>query len=109
MKLLLDENLPHKLRSLLPGHDCYTATWMGWSGIENGELLRLAAANGFDAFVSNDRGLEHEQNRASLPLAVVVLLTPDNKLATIERAVPDLLAALATLKPKSFVKVSPAP
>ena len=87
MKLLLDENLPHKLRSLLIGHDCYTATWMGWSGIENGELLRRAADAGFDAFISNDRGLEHEQNQAALPVAVVVLLSKDNKLATIERAV----------------------
>jgi hypothetical protein len=106
VKLLLDENLPHKLRSLLTGHDCFTATWMGWSGIENGELLRRAADAGFDAFISNDRGLEHEQNRATLPLAVVVLLSKDNKLATIERAVPQLVAALEGLKPRTFVKIS---
>lgn len=58
MKLLLDENLPHKLRTLLSGHDCYTASWMGWSGIENGALLRLAADHPFDAFISTDRGLD---------------------------------------------------
>ena len=109
MKLLLDENLPHKLRTLLPGHDCDTATWMGWSGVANGELLRLAAADRFDAFITTDRGLEHEQNRAALPLAVVVLLAKDNKVATIQRAVPALVAALATLKPASFVKVSAPP
>lgn len=108
MKLLLDENLPHKLRTLLGGHDCYTASWMGWSGIENGALLRLAADHQFDAFISTDRGLEHEQNQATLPLAVVVLLAKDNKLSTIERAVPDLLTALAALTPRTFVKVSVA-
>ena len=74
MKLLIDENLPHKLRTLLGaggGHGCFTAVWMGWGGIRNGELLRLAGQNGFDAFVTNDRGFEHEQNTAALPLAVV--------------------------------------
>ena len=40
MKLLLDENLPHALRLELPGHDCYTVAFMGWSGVENGALLR---------------------------------------------------------------------
>ena len=101
----MDENLPNKLRSLMTGHDCFTATWMGWSGVENGELLQRAAHAGFDAFISNDRGLEHEQNQATLPLAVVVLLAKDNKLATIERAVPQLVAALTTLRPRTFLKI----
>lgn len=47
MKLLLDENLPHQIRLELPGHDVFTAAYMKWGGIENGELLRLAAAAGF--------------------------------------------------------------
>ena len=108
MKLLIDENLPHKLRHALSGHDCFTATYMGWSGISNGELLRIAAANGFDAVISNDRGLEYQQNQATLPLSVVVLLAKDNKLKTIESMVPALIAALSDLKPRSYVKI-PSP
>jgi hypothetical protein len=108
MKLLLDENVPHKLRALLPGHDCYTTAYMGWSGIENGELLRRAAANTFDALISTDRGIEYEQNQETLPIAVIVLLGKDNKLATLLSQVPDLLRALVDLKPKSFVKIGSA-
>jgi predicted nuclease of predicted toxin-antitoxin system len=52
MKLLLDENLPHQLRRELPGHDCYTVAYMGWAGVENGDLLALAASAGFDALVT---------------------------------------------------------
>lgn len=74
MKLLLDENLPHPMRHELTGHEVFSAAYMNWSGIENGELLRLAADAGFDALITNDRGLEHEQNLATLPLAVIVLL-----------------------------------
>ena len=44
MRLLLDENLPHQMRLELPGHDVFTAAYMGWAGVENGEPLRLAAA-----------------------------------------------------------------
>jgi predicted nuclease of predicted toxin-antitoxin system len=105
MKLLIDENLPHKLRYSLDEHACFTATYMGWNGISNGELLRIAAANGFDAVISNDRGLEYQQNQEALPLSVVVLLAKDNKLRTIESMVPALIAVLNDLKPRTFVKV----
>ena len=105
MKVLIDENLPHKLRNVLSGHACFTTSYMGWSGISNGELLRMAAANGFEVVISNDRGLEYQQNQDALPVSVVVLLTKDNKLKPIESMVPALIAALHDLKPKSFVKI----
>lgn len=60
MKLLLDENLPHKLRQHLPGHEVYTVAFMGWSGIRNGELLARAAAAGFEAMLTVDAGIEYE-------------------------------------------------
>jgi hypothetical protein len=34
MKLLLDENLPHQLRHEIGGHECFTVTYMGWSGVK---------------------------------------------------------------------------
>ena len=39
MKVLLDENLPVALRLHLTGHEVFTATYQGWSGKTNGELL----------------------------------------------------------------------
>jgi hypothetical protein len=106
VKLLLDENLPHQIRLELPGHEVFTAAYMGWGGVENGELLQQAAAAGFDALVTNDRGLEYQQNLAMLPLAVVVVLAPANTVEAIRSAYPALLAALAGLRPREFVKVS---
>ncbi len=78
---------------------------MGSNGVSNGELLRIAAANGFDAVISNDRGLEYQQNQDALPLSVVVLLAKDNNLRTIESMVPSLIGALNHLKPRTFVKI----
>ena len=79
---------------------------MGWSGVENGELLRRATDAGFDALVTNDRGLEYQQNLTALPVAVVVVLAPANTIEAIRLAFPALLAALAVLRPREFVKVS---
>lgn len=52
MKILLDENLPHKLRHELLGHDVFTVQYQGWSGLKNGALLAQAAASGFEAMVT---------------------------------------------------------
>ena len=49
MRLLLDESVPVRLRRYLPSHSVRTVVEMGWSGIKNGDLLRLAAAS-FDVF-----------------------------------------------------------
>jgi hypothetical protein len=108
VKLLLDENLPHQMRLELPGHDIFTAAYMGWAGVENGELLRLAAAAGFDALVTNDRGLEYQQNLDELPLAVVVVLAAANTIEAIRPGYTELLAVLARLRPQEFAKVSVA-
>ncbi|MGL4555186.1 MAG: DUF5615 family PIN-like protein [Gemmataceae bacterium] len=106
MKVLLDENLPHQIRLELPGHDVFTVAYMGWSGVENGELLRRAAADGFDVLITNDRGLEYQQDLTALPLAVVVVLAPANTVEALRPALPAVLAALAGLQPCGFVKVS---
>ncbi len=106
MKLLLDENLPHQIRLELPGHDVFTAAYMKWDAIENGELLRLAAAAGFDALITNDRGLEYEQNLDALPLAVVVVIAKANTIEAIRPAYDKLLDVLTRLRPCEFVKLS---
>jgi predicted nuclease of predicted toxin-antitoxin system len=41
MRLLLDENLPKRLKQDLEEHEIYTASDKGWTGISNGKLLGL--------------------------------------------------------------------
>lgn len=65
MKLLLDEHLTHELRGLLIGHEVYSVRYMKWDGVRNGSLLANAAAEGFDALITNDGGIAFEQNRAT--------------------------------------------
>ena len=73
MRILLDESLPRRLRGDLTGHAVVTVAQCGWSGLENGELLQVAAGR-FDAFLTADQNTEYQQNLNALPLAVVVLV-----------------------------------
>jgi hypothetical protein len=104
MKLLLDENLP--LRHEIVGHQASTVSFMGWSGIENGALLRQAAAAGFDALLTNDRGMQYEQAEF-LPLAVVILMAPRNTIEAIRPLLPQLEQCLTTLQSQQLVTITP--
>jgi len=105
MKLLLDENLPHQLRLELPGHECVTVAYMGWSGIDNGKLLARAASENFEALLTKDANLQYEQNLVNLPLSVVVLHALSNDIDDIRPLLPELLNALLALPPNQITHV----
>ena len=77
MRVLLDECLPRRLKRELVGHDARTAPEMGWASKRNGDLLRLAEPE-FDAFLTVDRKLQHQQNLSTFNIAVVVLIADGN-------------------------------
>jgi len=105
MKLLLDESLPKDLGLHLPGHAVTTVPQRGWAAKANGELLQLAGPE-FDALITADQNLEYQQNPSTLPIAVVVLIAPSNRLADLLPLVPNLLLALGRLEPRQLVRVS---
>ncbi len=104
MRLLLDECVPARSRSALPGHDVVTVVEMGWSGFKNGRLLALASVQ-FDAFITVDKNLPYQQDPANLPIAIVVLDAASNELARLLPLMPALEAALGSLVPCSYVLV----
>ena len=81
MRVLLDECLPRRLKSLLVGHEVRTVPEAGWSGKKNGELIKLAADH-FDAFITIDSNLVYQQNLQTLPFGVVVLSARSNRSGT---------------------------
>lgn len=74
MRVLLDEQLDWRLgRSFGEGFEVETVAWRGWKGRKNGELLALMEEAGFDALVTIDRGIPHQQNLSGFAVAVVSL------------------------------------
>lgn len=58
MKILLDENIPTKLKFNFDAiGEIFTVWDMNWLGKKNGELLGLAALNGFEIFITLDKNL----------------------------------------------------
>lgn len=105
MRLLLDESVPHPLSASLSGHEVESAQSMGWSGIENGELLRVAADAGFDAPITVDKGFEFEQNLDQLALTVAILSAGSNRIENLILLVPTLLERLMEAEPNSLIKI----
>lgn len=73
MRLLLDENLPKRLKNNFPQHDTFTVRDKDWQGIKNGELLKLMIQEGFDALLTFDKNLQFQQNFSKYSIAVFVL------------------------------------
>lgn len=100
MKVLLDENLPHRLRPALTGHDVFTASYLGWAGIQNGKLLQLIEESGFEVFVTADRKMKGQQNFTGRPFGMVYLTAQEWPI--ISPRVPAILTAIEVSVAGSF-------
>lgn len=94
MQLLLDENLPKRLKLDFPSHDVYTVWDRQWNGIKDGELLQLMLAEGFHALLTFDKNLQHQQNLDKYTLTVFVLNAPINTYAELTKLSTQINALL---------------
>lgn len=78
MLLLLDENLPKRLKLDFPEHEIFTIRDKKWNGIKNGQLLKLLVENNFDALLTFDKNLQFQQNFFRFTITVFVLTAKIN-------------------------------
>ncbi len=102
MKVLLDACVRRPLRKFLPAHTVQTAQEMGWGQLKNGALLQAVEPQ-FDAFLTSDQNLKHQQNVAGRKLAILVL--PTNDWPTLRRMADKIAVKVAALKPGDFVEM----
>jgi len=95
MKLLLDENVPRKLKFRLSRFQVFTVQEMGWAGLTNGILLAQMLEHRFEALVTFDRSMGHQQNFKEYPIPVLVLTAPSN---TYEDIIPLLQGLLSMIE-----------
>ena len=85
MKVLLDENMTKKVKlDFGPEYQVQTTQELGWGGKSNGELFRLLTLNDFEAFITADKNLKHQQNIKNFSVTVFVLDAKDNRHGTIQ-------------------------
>ena len=83
MKILIDENLPKKLKKTLSDFEIYTIQEMDWLGLKNGELIRSMIENKFDTLITFDQNLQYQQNLSNYPISFVLVNLQNNQFATI--------------------------
>ena len=104
MRLLLDECVPKRLERESRGHDAKTVQDMGWAGIKNGALLRLADGQ-FDALLTVDQGIEYQQNLSGLSICVVAMMAPSNDVDDLRPLLPGVEQALLSVRPGEIIRV----
>lgn len=75
MRILFDQGTPVPLRRSLTTHLVTTAYEQGWSTVTNGDLIRLAEAEGYQLLITTDTNLRYQQNLQSRSIAILVLST----------------------------------
>jgi uncharacterized protein YfbU (UPF0304 family) len=83
-KVLLDENLPVKLKYRLQDVcEIYTVKDKGWNALENGELIKAMQEDGFDYLLTSDKNLQYQQNLVKYSMNFIILNVSNNNYETI--------------------------
>lgn len=104
MNVLLDHCVPKPFGRLLVGHEFRTTFQMGWQKLANGVLLAKAAEQ-FELFITVDQNVQHQQNLTNLPLAVILLVAPNNQIETLRPLVPEVLRVLGSNITRSMYRI----
>lgn len=102
MNILLDECTPRIVKKRLPHFAIRTVQEMGWAGVKNGALLKLAEAQ-FEVFITTDKNLRNQQNLAKRKLAFILL--PTNQVPIVAALVPEIEAALNNIQIGDFMEI----
>jgi predicted nuclease of predicted toxin-antitoxin system len=100
VKLLLDQNLDHRLRTHLGSHEVFATSHKGWEELKNGKHLDAAEEEGFDVLITGDKTLSYEQNRIGRQLAIVALSAVEWRI--IKDYLHRITAAVDSAAPGSF-------
>lgn len=104
MRLLLDECVPRRLKREFVDHDVRTVREAGFSGLKNGKLIE-AAAERFDVLETVDKNIRHQQSRAELPIAIIVLSSINNRYESLSPLVPAAIEKITVVKTGEILTV----
>lgn len=104
MRVLFDQGTPVPLRDSLSQHEVSTAYERGWSTLGNGELLDSAEREGFEAFVTTDQNLRHQQKLSTRRFGIVVLTS--TSWPRIQRKLAAVVQAIDGASPGSYLEVA---
>ncbi|PSF33091.1 hypothetical protein C7H19_20575 [Aphanothece hegewaldii CCALA 016] len=106
MRVLLDENLPRRLKRFFnEGVEVITVSERGWKGLKNGELLRVAQIE-FEVFITTDKGIPYQQNLSLYSIAIIILEAKSNRFEDLSPLLPKIEETLQSIKVGQLIRVS---
>jgi hypothetical protein len=82
---------------------------MGWEGKENGDLLQVMKAEGFDVLITFDKALVKQQNLQGAGVGVVVVCIHPIGYHVLAKMAPEIERVLEFLRPGQIVCVPEKP
>jgi len=109
LRVLLDENLPTKLKYRLTDEKfgVLTVRDQNWLGKKNGELLKLMQESDFDVLLSSDKNLIYQQNTHKYSIIVLRINVFSNRYEDLLKIVPQIKTALSAIKDKIEINGKP--
>jgi hypothetical protein len=106
VRIVLDECVNPRVRRLLePDHSVFTALELRWGGLPDKAVLERLRGR-CDAFLTIDRGFEHEHNLSSLGFGIVIVHVLRNRLRYYEAVREKIIQAVASVRPGEVLHVS---
>ena len=103
MRILVDECVPRQIVRFFPDHEVRTVPEVGWSGIKNGELIKLADTH-YDIFITSDRNLRCQQNLKDRKITIIELSTNDRDIILMSQE--KLIHSLLLIKEIRYLEVT---
>ena len=104
MRVLFDQGTPVPLRRYLHPHEVDTAAEIGWSELQNGELLNRAESAGYVALITTDHQLRYQQKLVGRKIRILVLMT--TSWPRIQPRATEVRTKLETLEEGQYAEIS---
>ena len=98
MRVLLDNNVDRRMKALLSLHEVDHVQQLGWEHLKNGELLATAENAVYDALITADKNIRHQQSMRGRKISILVLNSVFVHFQAIRPLVPNILDALTELQ-----------
>lgn len=72
---IFDQGTPVPLRNCPADHQVDTVFELGWSRLENGDLLTAAENSDYQILITTDQNLRYQQNLQNRRISVIILLS----------------------------------
>ena len=106
-KVLLDENLPVKIKYRLQDVcEIYTVNNKNWNSLENGDLITAMQNDGFDFLITSDKNLQYQQNIAKYSISFIILNVADNNYETILPLIEKIKKILQTKDKTKLITIA---